>query len=401
MPPTTTTDRPLWNPGDWWSDLIWPRVAGACVYGLRPGRVGLALFGLVLVVVLLAIGMSIDRAILGERTVAWPWLEWGGEHQALTTYGWDWIVDTPLAALTAYPVTFVIVGPVVLVVLVLAVGAISRGSAVEMATGKQIPWTEALSFAAARWRSLLGAVVGPWAIMWFVAVLLAAGGLLLRVPGLNILAAIGYGLAILAGVAVALFALGYALSHHLLIPAVVCDGADALDAIQRALAYAFGKPIRLLLYLVVGAGGAWLLFGVIVAVTGIGLGYAASSAGLLAGQKGSNLLWNGTSAALFAEAIPTGEQSDGSTFRAGAEIVRFWTGFTACIVLAIGIACFTSAMTGVYLGIRRAVDGQDMSDLYEPGQIEESMRQAMVGRSKVAGTTVPPTGSTPPPGDAP
>src|ERR1043165_9346160 len=200
---------------DWWEDLLWPKVLSAAALGLRPARIGLAFFGMVLGMVLLAAGQQLD-AWLGRTGVVMPW-NWPAEPQGpLVTVG-RWFVDVPVPFVRAWPATTILFLVVIWPMWLVMVGAISRMVAVEFSRGEFLSWTEALAFSLSRWKSLLGAMLGPLLVVWAIALLLAgAGWLLFSWVGMNIagssvglLGAFLYGIAIILGIVAALVSIVY------------------------------------------------------------------------------------------------------------------------------------------------------------------------------------------------
>src|SRR5262245_35187059 len=57
---------------EWWEDLVWPRILGSARLGLRPGRVGLALFAVLTAWVLLDVGAAIDSRLV-KAGVQFSW----------------------------------------------------------------------------------------------------------------------------------------------------------------------------------------------------------------------------------------------------------------------------------------------------------------------------------------
>ncbi len=374
-------ERPLWNAHEWWEDLVWPRVFASPLQGVRVWRVVMSFFAILIAGLVLSMGLAVDRA-WKVRVPEWPWDDGTGGAFEL---GWRLWVGVPRTLVMTWPVTSLIAGPVALALAVVVLGALCRGSACELATGRRIEWTEALGYAVRRWRALVGSVVISWGLVWLLSVLIAAGGVLLRVPGLDVAAAIVYPLALLGGAIAMLVILGYALGHNLFLPAVACDDADAIDAVQRAFAYTFGRPLRLAAYYVLGSISLAMVVGVAAIVLVGAMGFAARSGSALAGDRGGAILWKGTLESLgwpfwqFKE--PEG------TAKGAAWIVRFWSGATVLTIGAVWVSCACSMVTGVYLGIRRIADGQDMAEIHEPGAIEESMARALETRAKVGGAS--------------
>jgi hypothetical protein len=380
---SSSRERALWSARDWWEDLVWPRVFASPLQGLRTWRVLLAFFAILLVGLVLSAGLALDHA-WKDRPAEWPWeavdvLSW-------IDWGWRYAVGLPKGLVSARPLTTIVAGPIALAAWLISMGALCRGSAVEMATGRRASWTVCLGFSLRRWRSVIGCTLVSLFVVWGLSLAIAAGGLLLRAPVLDVIAAIAFPILIVLGAVAMLLILGYALGHCLLMPAVACDGADAIDAVQRAMAYVFGRPLRLMLYLVLASVSLGLVVGVAVIVIVGGLGFAARSGGLFAGERGDGILLGGLMDALSWS--PFAGASGGSASVA-ERIVRFWCGAALMMIPAIGVSCACSAATGVYLGIRRIADGQDMAEIHEPGRVELSMAETMDSRARAIGAVTP------------
>lgn len=364
---------------DWWEDLLWPKVLSAAALGLRPARIGLALFGMVLGFALLALGSQFDKWI-GSQGVALP-----GELATAGGCGtllWHWFVHVPHVCLTRSPATAIIFVVAILPMWLVVIGAISRMTAVEFSKGDFLTWTEALSFSLARMRSLVGAVLGPLVVIWAIALTLAVGGwLLLHWPWVNLVGGILYGLAIVLGIAASLIAIAYLLGHCLLVPAVACEGSDAIDAVQRAYAYTLDRPVRLIVYSAISTLGLAFVMTVVIAVVGGGIGIAYLGTGAWAGEKGQQAILHGTNAALpfatFFDAKPE------ASFARVSWLIRLWTMIPVYAVFACFVSCGMACTTVVYLCLRRVCDGQDTAELWVPGMIEGVMEESLKGRAQV------------------
>jgi hypothetical protein len=159
----------------------------------------------------------------------------------------------------------------------------------------------------------------------------------------------------------------------MLIPGVACEGTDGLDAIQRAFAYVFGRPVRLILYslllLVVGA--------VMVSIVGMLVN------GSIAFADGSLSAWTTRGSEILSGTGATGKELNGFA-GAAATIVDFWKSAAGLVVGAFGVSFFFSGSTVLYLVMRRACDGQDVAELWMPGMVEGTMARAMSGRAEAA-----------------
>ncbi|MFN0134350.1 MAG: hypothetical protein ACKVW3_17695 [Phycisphaerales bacterium] len=357
---------------EWWRGLLWPRLLTAVALGLRPGRVGLAFVGLAATTVLLGFGLQFDTWI-GRGRIAWPAL--ASAQPALV---WDAAIATPLALVRGAPITTLVMGPFVLALWGVLLGAISRLAALEMGLGQFGAWHDGLNFAAARWRSLVGVALGPAIVVWTIALLLAAAGWIIQWPVANVIGALLLGLALLAGLFAVVVALGLSISHGLCIAAVASDGADAIDAVQRGFAYLFSRPLRLFLYMFLAGLGVTLVAVVSFILLIATLDFVGRGLGI----------WMSNDRAipfvgpLFGAALGLGTGTDDLTGTAllTSRIVGFWAGAAAMLAQAVVISGWMGATTAVYLAIRRACDGQDPADLYVPGAMEAAMSDAAAAR---------------------
>jgi len=370
---------------EWWEDLAWPRVLGAARLGLRPGRLGLALFAVLIAWVLLDVGLMVDARLV-KSGVVWSCPE-GTLREHVLGAPWRLFVSVPKACFLGAPFTSLVIGPVLLAITVMLLGAISRIVACEMGQAQNLTWTEGLTFSVARWRSMLGALLGPLVVLWLIALALGLGGLvLMRWPVLNLVGALGYGLFLLAGLIGTLIVIGYALGHGLYLPAVACEGADAIDAVQRGYTYTFARPLRLIFYYIVGLLGLIVVVGIVGLIVQWTVGFAAMGAGAWAGDKGQAMVWAPTHDVLSSlpgwTARP--KAANEGTYAAGAWLIRLWTAFPLLLVVAAWVSGAMAVHTAVYLGIRRVCDGQDFADIWEPGMIPGTMSDAMSSRGIVA-----------------
>jgi hypothetical protein len=365
---------------DWWEGLLWPRVLRSAVLGLRPGRLGLAFFFTVALLLVLSIGRSLDAQLVPGGAVL-PWHE-AGRPQGFAHQLWHLFVALPWAWLRGWPITTLIAGPLLLVLGAVLLGAISRMTAEEFAHGRQVPWHQGLAFSARLWRSTTGAYVGPIVVVWLLALLLAAGGaVLFSIPVLNIIGGVLFGLFLLVALAAVIVAVAFVLGEALLVPAVVCDGSDAIDAVQRAYAYVLARPLRLIAYLLLGLLGVTVVVAVIGVLVWWTIAFAAHAAGAWARPAGWNTLWW----ASFDEPPPgTAAEQPTGTFAVAGAFIRIWVLVPILLVAAAFFSTSMAAATVVYLAIRRVCDGQDVAELWTPGAIEATMAEVMSARGKVA-----------------
>ncbi len=360
-------------------DLLWPKLFRAAPLALQPGRIGIALFTLVVVgligiantwwsdgpsffeVVAGTLGTPASRGMAGvSNPVA----------EALTRAG---------RLVTEHPLSLLFQGVPIVAALAIGIGAISRMVAAEFSAGVSMAWTEGLGFVLGRWPSALGAAFGAPILIGIIALTLAVLGVVfLQLPGLDIVGAIGFVVVVLLSLLGAALTLGLLLGHSMLVPALACEGTDAIDALQRVYAYVLAKPGRLVAYSIV--------LGVILAVT-IGATFAIAG--------GTEYLARSATGAWLGEAASTIVRPDAASHPAeppaatrgfAAGIIDVWIGLVWMVAVASVFATYVSGSTILYLIMRQASDGQDWGELWFPehvGAARDELSSASVGDRSV------------------
>lgn len=338
-------------------DLLWPKLFRAAPLALQPGHIGLALFTL---------------AAVGLIGIANTWLGAESSFFDMLASAWtpspgvDATRDGPVgltlaragALISEHPFNVFLQGIPMLAVLAIGIGAISRMSAAEFSSGVNMTWAEGLGFIIGRWPSALGAAFAAPLLIGLIALALALMGVIfLQLPGLDIAASIGFVIVILLALLGAVLTLGLLLGHSMLVPALACEGTDAIDALQRVYAYVLAKPGRLVAYSLV------LVF--ILAATAFAMFAIASGTEYLA--RGATGAWLGETARTIVnpDATTTAEPPAATRAIAG-EIVDFWIGLVWMVCAAALFATYVSGSTILYLIMRQASDGQDWGELWFP-----------------------------------
>ncbi len=340
-------------------ELLWPHLFRAVPLALRPERLGLAFFTLVVLGMLGRIVAPAPGSPVRLTQVMHNFAQSVQAHSvegcvsAYTTVflgiSWDQIEARPwVSAAVAVPAVLV---------LILGVGAISRMAACEFAQSVMVPWTRGLAFSISKLASMAGAVVGPLLVAALMLVIVAlGGGALFNWSGSAVIGALLYPIALVLGAVAVLLMLGFALGNPMLVPAVTCEGTDAIDAAQRAYAYVVGRPLRLLVYMAI-------LFAVlIVGVTLLEIlvfrtiEVTRAAAASLAGESAARALSG------------PGDEVPGAWGWA-ERIVTFWTMIPRMLVGAFILSYGACASTILYLLMRKLNDGQDTSEVWMPGMV--------------------------------
>ncbi len=280
-------------------------------------------------------------------------------------------VHTPVAVWRHDPWFAVVYGLIALVLVALGGGALSRMAAAEFARDEKIGVPTAVTFALRSWRRLVFSLLLPLALAAILAGVLLLGGWFLMLPWLDILGGLLYGAALIVGFVVVFLLVGYALGFPLLLSAVACENCDAGDALQRAYAYVLGRPLHYVGYAALGVAGlaagyvvANFMAALVLNVTGALVDAATASAAVEA-RSGFRLFDLGL------------ERADASTaaahVRGAAALVDAWQTVVVCLVAAYVFANFFGASTIAYLLLRRAIEGQEVTEIWEPGMVPGTM----------------------------
>ncbi|MGD9690122.1 MAG: hypothetical protein AB7K52_10760 [Phycisphaerales bacterium] len=391
------------------SGLLWTKLLRSASLALNPGRLWLCSFLLVAVFALdttwhalfggrepgplVACLADLRRPIADlvgalfphVQAGAWVWTpDLGAAGKAMIdlfiTVPQGMIVS-PEGGLVSGLFAVVILVPVAVVLTAVCGGAVCRSVAVEFATGRSIPWTRALAFGLSRWGSLVGALIGPLAIVWTICLLLVAAGWLMTWPLLNILGALLFPFVLLASLAAALAMVAYVVGHMMLMPAVACDGADGFDAVQRAYAYAYGRPLRLVSYLAVLLLQGVVAFLLLASVIWLGMALAERLTGLSGTESpagGAGGVW-----------------LDGAARR----LVRFWNAIVRIVAASYALSLYFAGSTVLYLLMRKLNDDQDPRDLWMPGLVEGAAPLMPAPAGAAGAVNAAPTGAHTDPSD--
>ncbi|MDX2130436.1 MAG: hypothetical protein SFY69_00095 [Planctomycetota bacterium] len=358
------------------STLVWPALLRTARLALRPARLGLA--GVLLVI--LGLLVHLPSLWLGAGEGPAPTLANLGS-EALDrfrsgvvrldlTLALDALADltlgAPLQSLRNNPWSTLAIALPALAACGVLGGAISRLTAEEHALFVRSPWTSGLGIALSRGVSLALVLIAPVALLAIVCALLAgAGYLLLSFPVADVVGGVLYGGAMLVGVLVVVFGLALLLGAPMLVPGVVCEGTDAIDSVQRTIAYALTKPARLVAYLAVLLVQLFVVVSVLEVVFGAGQRLTAATTTALISEPRRERLER---AARGEPAPPAPPRDDAAPPRVGASrFLRFWAAIPS---LAIGSYVMSFWFTGgtlLYLTMRRVCDGQDAQELWRPG----------------------------------
>jgi len=357
------------QPGVSWSDLTdsltWPRLLAAPRLARRPANIVLGMLAVVCIIAadrLPALwnpsgggALSAYALLAAEhlRALAAGVLKLDA-HAAADALG-QLFFKIPGGLIKAAPFSTAFTFAFGIIGVSLFTGAICRGVALIIGGERPRSPLTMLRFAATRWLSLAAAPLVP--IMLFYAAALATmsvGWVGLSLSGVQVIGGAAFFVELLLALFAVLMVICIFIGGPLLLPAVACEGTDAIDAGQRVLSYAWGRPDRLLVYLLILIARGVISVGLFILV--------AKLTSLIALAAATLWLPEG-----IAADIRQGFASDplsGWSRRATVSLVHFWVNVPMVIAAGYAMSYVCASGTLAYLAMRRLVDGQDMGEVW-------------------------------------
>jgi hypothetical protein len=230
--------------------------------------------------------------------------------------------------------------------------AITRIASVQLATGQRIGMAAAIRHAAGKWPSYFFAPLLPLFGVALAVLPVFCVGLFLRIGFTAFLAGlVVWPLVLLAGLVMAILLVGLLFGWPLMWGTISTEGTDSFDALSRAYAYTFQRPLHYLFYAVVAAaigGLGWILVRNFAAGI-IWMGYWAAAWGC-----GNDLITS-----ILGRGEPLSGMSHG-----GAVMIHFWAGCVKLLAVGYLFSYFWTASSAIYFLLRRDVDSTAMDEVF-------------------------------------
>lgn len=341
-------------------DLLWTRVLRAPAYALRPGRIAMGMAGALIAALIGSIhfgdpdqpriGELVSSSIsasLSDATTALTRLDAGAFVRAVGS-----LAFLPSELIQNHPWATLLLAAPMAVVLALFGGAIARASSVEFTSARFTEWPADLRASLGKLGASAAALLAPLALAGVIVLLIASGGVLLGVPVLDVVGAVLYAVAMAGAFIAFCILILHALALPMIVPAIIIEGTDSFDAIQRCYAYVLARPLHLL------AHAALLL---ILGALSIGL-FA-----MVAGNVDAMTAWAATRFTTEAGTeVVQGLDTLNATQPAAHAIIGFWRALLELAVSGFAISYFFTAGSILYLVARRICDGQSVNEMWDP-----------------------------------
>jgi hypothetical protein len=258
--------------------------------------------------------------------------------------------------------------------------AISRVAMMRLTRDEPIGLGTALRFAVEKSLSCMAGIALPLAAVFGLALPLALTGLVMSFGPGAFLAGLFWVLVLCVSFVMAVILLGLTFAWPLVVGAIACEGQDSFDAMSRAFAYVFQRPIHYFAYALIGilfSGFCWLI-AFNVAQGTIHLAWWATSWGATSTSKQTGLHSAGpvsqaTSPSVLrledvrpATGLPgNGESGDTAPAdRVAMKLIRFWENAARTLAAAFLYGLFWSIASAAYLLLRKDLDNTEMDEIW-------------------------------------
>ncbi len=242
--------------------------------------------------------------------------------------------------------------------------AIARICLIRLARNEVVKMEEAFSFARKKWLAVVGAIGLPLFGIVLLCVPAMIAGIIMTVDvGVLLIGAV-WCFVLLVSFGVVLFLLGLTLGWPLMIGAVAAEGQNSFDAMTRAYAYTFQRPLNYLFYVflaILYGGFCWFIVALITEGV-IDVAFWSASLGTS---------WGGADRINVIQGFSLENTMDDSLTRDwGSGLIQLWIAFARTVAVAFIYGLFWCQASAIYLLLRRDVDELEMDEIF----IEDEQR---------------------------
>lgn len=239
---------------------------------------------------------------------------------------------------------------------------ITRVCLLKLTRNEQTGLDDAFEFAMEKWMTAASAVGIP---LLAVAALCIPASLIGLLMGFNfglLVAGIFWFVVLALATAMGLLLLGLMFGFPLMISSVGCESQNAFDAMTRAYAYTFQRPVHYLFYCLVAIVFGGLCWMVVAMLTDgiVNLSFWSSSWGANIASERIDVIRGITTEGAIAEAAA----QDSSTMTAGRTMIGLWNSLFHTLAAAFIYGLFWCMASAIYLLLRKDADETEMDEIY-------------------------------------
>jgi len=270
-----------------------------------------------------------------------------------------------------------------LAVLAVTGGAICRIAALQFARGEKPGIVEALQFASKRFTNFFFAPLLPLfgiILVGFSVWLIGFAGNISMVGEWIIV--VFMPLTLLAGVLIALLAIGGLAGFNMMFPAVAYDGCDCFDAFGRAFHYVYSKPWKIAFYSAIATVYGTVCYVVVrfFAFLVLMATYTALDAGIAGSYAQGNKLVKIWAVPALVDLIRPSTQMVGPSETYAAYVIYAWLLLVFGLVISFIVSFYFSANTIIYALIRNWTDNTNIEQVYSVAAQSQTDVEVTYGR---------------------
>lgn len=236
---------------------------------------------------------------------------------------------------------------------------ITRTCLLRLTRNEQTDLDDAFDFALEKWMTAAGAVGIPLIAVGVLCIPAFIIGLLMGLDFGVLVAGVIWILVLALGTAMGLLLLGLMFGWPLMISSVGCESQNAFDAMTRAYAYTFQRPLHYLFYSFIAilfGGFCWI---VVAGLTDgvIGLSFWSTSWGANVTSPDRIEVINGLP-------IDAAEGTESQMLSSGRTAIGLWNSLFRTLAAAFIYGLFWCMASAVYLLLRKEVDETEMDEIY-------------------------------------
>lgn len=267
----------------------------------------------------------------------------------------------------------VVIGSWTLLVLGVLGGAMCRSDVERLAREREVPLMAATRWAVKEWRRLWGVgMLPPVMVAMLLAPIAFVLGTVSLIPGLDVLVALLWGVALLLGFAAAIVMTAWLVGLPLILPAAAIEAGDPVEVTVRVATLLRRRPFRALFLAgtaIIAGLVAWMVIATIVVFTLSGAADALQvfdPIAPIARPAWPTLVLGidpGTSE------IDGASVTWGATSRLSSQVIGWWNLLVVLVARAWILGFSLLAAGRIYLCLRRSVERLPFEDLGEPGPL--------------------------------
>lgn len=236
--------------------------------------------------------------------------------------------------------------------------AISRVSLVRLTRNEFVPIDEAFHFAIEKWSTVVLAILAPLAAVAVLCLPMFVFGLLMGFDIGAMLVGLLWVFVIAAAAAMGILLLGLMFGWPLMVASVGCESQNSFDAMTRAYAYVFQRPLHYLFY-----AGLGILFGGLCWIIVSALADGVVEMAFWSTSWGANTVGLDRLTEIIVPPVGADAETEAQTRYIGRNGIGFWVGAIKSLAAAFLYGLFWCMASAVYLLLRKDVDEAEMDEI--------------------------------------